>query len=63
MDGIASLLQVDVTSAVANFSVDEAQTNFHRPSNQLDEINMLIYNYCPESTCKHKHEGKQDGLC
>ena len=59
MDCIASLLQVDVTTAVANFFVDEARKNFHRPSNQLDEDNMLIYNYCPEFTGKHKHEGEE----
>eukprot|EP00891_Asterochloris_glomerata_P004912 jgi/Astpho2/4912/Aster-05841 len=50
---------VDVTTAVANFFVDEARKNFHRPSNQLDEDNMLIYNYCPEFTGKHKHEGEE----
>jgi gamma-glutamyl hydrolase len=50
---------IDVTSAVANYLVEEARKNTHQPANVLEEDRLLIYNYCPQFTGKHHHEGEE----
>ena len=45
-------VQIDVTSAVANYLVEEARKNKHQPANVLEEDRLLIYNYCPQFTGK-----------
>ncbi|GAB4816247.1 hypothetical protein N2152v2_003293 [Parachlorella kessleri] len=50
---------IEVTQEVANFIVGEARKNFHAPNSQQDEEDMLIYNWAPSYTGKHKYKGEE----
>ncbi|KAL4434657.1 hypothetical protein ABPG77_002780 [Micractinium sp. CCAP 211/92] len=50
---------IEITQEVANFFVSEARRNFHSPASQSEEEDLLIYNYAPSYTGKHKYKGEE----
>ncbi|KAL4856809.1 Gamma-glutamyl hydrolase A [Chlorella vulgaris] len=50
---------IEVTQEVANFFVSEARRNFHKPASQAEEEDLLIYNWAPEYTGKHRYKGQE----
>lgn len=50
---------IEITQEVANFFVSEARRNFHAPASQAEEEDLLIYNYAPSYTGKHKYKGEE----
>ncbi|KAI7836202.1 hypothetical protein COHA_009927 [Chlorella ohadii] len=50
---------IEVTQEVANFFVSEARRNFHAPASQDEEEDLLIYNWAPSYTGKHKFKGEE----
>lgn len=50
---------VAVTTAVANFIVDEARNSLNAPASILEEDELLIYNFPPHFTGKHSYEGEE----
>ena len=51
--------QVEVTHAVAMFFVGEARKNGRQPANQEEVDNMMIYNYPPTYTGRHRFPGEE----
>ncbi|KAL4447534.1 hypothetical protein ABPG75_004753 [Micractinium tetrahymenae] len=50
---------IEITQEVANFFVSEARRNFHAPASQEEEEDLLIYNYAPSYTGRHKYKGEE----
>lgn len=50
---------IEITQEVANFIVGEARRNFHAPSSQEEEEDLLIYNWAPSYTGKHRYKGEE----